>query len=59
MREDAHGLQQLFCNRVNFWYTLFRQPPPVSTIKCMNVRFQQRVPFVIYKRFQALFTPYE
>ena len=48
MSEPALDRHQLFCNRTNFSNTIFMLPPPGTTIMFMNVRFQQRVPFMIY-----------
>ena len=59
MSEDALDRHNRFCNRPNFSNTIFTLPPPGTTIKFMNVRFQQRVPFVIYADCEALCTPHD
>ena len=59
MSEDALGRHHLFCNRPKFSNTIYTLPPPGTKIKFMNVRFQQRVPFVIYPDCEALCTPHD
>ena len=57
--EDALDRHHLFWNRPNFSNTICMLHPPGTTIKLMNVRFQQRVPFVIYADCEALCTPHD
>ena len=52
-------LQDLFCNRANFSDTIYPLPPPWTTNKFMNFRFQQRMPFVIFADWEAVCTPHE
>ena len=54
MSEDALGRHHLFCNRPNFSNTIYTLPPPGTTIKFMNVRFQQRMEFAMYADCDAL-----
>ena len=59
MREDALGRQRLFCDRTNFANTVYTLPQPGTTITFINVRFQQRMPFVIYADWEELCTPHD
>ena len=47
MSDEALNRPNLFCNRPNFSHTIFILPPPGTTIKFINVRFQQSMPFLI------------
>ena len=52
--EDALDHQHLFCNRPNLSNTIYTLLPPGTTMKFMNLRFQQRMPFLIYADCEAL-----
>ena len=57
--KGAEALQrhQLFCNRPNFSSTIYTLPPPDTSIEFRNVRYQQRVPFVVYADCEAICAP--
>ena len=57
--EDALERQHLFCNLPNFSNTIYTLPPPGSTIKFMNVGFQQRMPLLIKADCEALYTAHD
>ena len=59
MSEDSLDRHHLFCNRTNISKSIYTLPPPETTIRFRNVRFQQRLPFLIYADCEALCTPQE
>ena len=56
---DVMERHKMFCNRPNFSNTIYTLSPTGTTIKFMNVRFQRRMPFVIYADCEALSTPHD
>ena len=51
--QELFRRHQLFCSRPDFTSTIFTLPPPGTLLKFKNVRFQQRMPFVIYADCEA------
>ena len=56
MSDDVLTRQDLSCKSPKFSNSIKILPPHVSTIRFMNVRFQKRIPFVIYAEGLALCT---
>ena len=46
--EETLANHQLFCSRPDFTTQLYTLPPPGTQLKYTNVRFQHRMPFVVY-----------
>ena len=59
MSEDAVDPHHPFCKPTNFSITIYTLPPARTTIRFRNLRFHQRMPFVINADCEALCTPHE
>ena len=57
--EHAFQTHQLFCSRPNIVRSVYTLPPPDTKVQFKNIRYQQRVPFVIYADSECLCTPFD
>jgi hypothetical protein len=55
--EQAYETHQFFCSQPNFQHSIFTLPAPNTVLKYSNIRYQQRVPFVIYADTECICLP--
>ena len=57
--QDRLTKHQLFCSRADFNPSIFTLPPPGTILKYKNIRYQQRVPFVVYADSESICLPHD